>query len=470
MSTNTPPTSDTIRAGCYLRISSDPKDKRQGVDRQRQDTTVLCEKENWTPVAFYEDNDRSASNGKERPEWERLLADVKAGKIDAIAAWDQDRGWRLMHELEDLRRFFSSLGREIKLATTGQGEIDLYSPTGVMTAQIKTAVSEHEISMMKVRMRRAARQKAERGAPQWKRAFGYATDGSRQLDSKTAPLVKLGYTSILTGASLGDICRIWNGAEAYGLKGQPWSASTVSLFLRKPRNAGLRYHNGLFVCQGDWPALVAEPLWRSVQAVLDDPRRKPGRKSVQKHLLTGVLFCGRCEDQWLSGHVNIHGATVYVCKHCRGVAIKAADVEPLMFQIVAERLSRSDAVDLLKAEIDPAEAEAIRTELNTLYGDRELIGVERGQRLLTGQQAFVATALINDDIAKLERKQQDAERLAVFEGLPLGKPEVAGKLRRLSPDRYRAVVAVLMKPTVAHVGRGAHNRVFNKKRLHPNWN
>src|SRR5581483_5403356 len=162
---------DKVRAGCYLRISSDPKDKRAGIQRQREDTTALCEVKGWTPVDFYPDNDRSASNGKARPQWDRLLADIKAGKVDAIAAWDQDRGWRMMHELEELRRFFTSLGRRVPLATTGQGDVDLYSPTGVLTAQNKTAVSEHEIAMMKVRMRRAARQKAESGRPQWKRAF-----------------------------------------------------------------------------------------------------------------------------------------------------------------------------------------------------------------------------------------------------------------------------------------------------------
>ena len=54
------------------------------------------------------------------------------------------------------------LDREVLLATTGQGDIDLYSPTGVLTAQIKTAVSEHEIAMMKVRHapRRAAARRA----------------------------------------------------------------------------------------------------------------------------------------------------------------------------------------------------------------------------------------------------------------------------------------------------------------------
>jgi len=140
-----------LRAGCYCRISSDPNDEREGVDRQREDTTTLCEVKGWKPAGFYIDNDKSASNGKKLPEWDRLLGDLKAGKIDAIAAWDQDRNWRMMHELEDLRKFFAALGRPIKLATTGQGEIDLFSPTGVMMAQIKTAVSEHEIAMMKVR-------------------------------------------------------------------------------------------------------------------------------------------------------------------------------------------------------------------------------------------------------------------------------------------------------------------------------
>ena len=51
--------------------------------------------------------------------------------------------------------------RGILLATSNNGDIDLSTPSGVLTATIKTAVSEHEISMMKIRMRRAARQKAE---------------------------------------------------------------------------------------------------------------------------------------------------------------------------------------------------------------------------------------------------------------------------------------------------------------------
>jgi DNA invertase Pin-like site-specific DNA recombinase len=467
-------TNDLVRAGCYCRISSDPNDKREGVDRQRQDTTALCEVKCWTPAGFYVDNDRSASNGKDRAEWDRLLADIKADKIDAIAAWDQDRGWRMMHELEELRRFFTKLGREIKLATTGQGDIDLYSPTGVLTAQIKTAVSEHEVAMMKVRMRRAARAKAEKGKPQWKQAFGYLPDtrrkedddGTRQVNKDQAKLVRKAYKAVLAGKSLADICTMWNDAGAYTLNGKPWTPPQMSNFLRKPRNAGLRAHNGEIVGQGTWPALVDERTWRAVQSVLNTPSRAPGRKTVTRHLLTGLLGCGKCGG-YLSGmRTPDNTRIVYSCKACRGVSIRAEHVEPMVYGLVIERLAQPDAKDLLKAEIhDAAEAEAIRTELNTLYQELTNIGVERGQRLLTGQQAKIATDLINEDIAKLERRQQSQERLRVFDGLNLGTPDVEIGIRALNPDRFRAVVNVLMTLTVQPVGRGHR---LNGDRFDPN--
>ena len=111
---------------------------------------------------------------------------------------------------------------------------------------------------------------------------------------------------------------------------------------------------------------------------------------------------------------------------------------------MAGRLAKPDAVDLLKAELhDEAEAEALRTELNTLFAELDNIGVERADGLLTGGQAKIATDRINEKLASIERRQHDQERLRVFDGLPLGKPEVADALASLSPDRFRAVLDVL---------------------------
>jgi DNA invertase Pin-like site-specific DNA recombinase len=469
MQTTTP----QVRAGCYLRISSDPNDKRAGVDRQREDTALMAEVQGWAVAGYYQDNDRSASNGGAREHWERLLADVAAGKIGAIVVWNQDRGWRKMADLESLRPQLEPRG--VLLATTNIGVIDFRNADDVFRAQVSTAMSEMEIAKMKVRMRRAGMQRADRGIPKWKRAFGYLLD-TYQPDPVTAPLVGEAYRSILAGASLNDICRLFNDAGAFGLNGQPWTASTVSLFLRAPRNAGLRSYDGQIVGKGNWPALVTEKTWKSVQAKISAPSRKPGKKSVQRHLLTGVLQCGnpsskktgeRCGG-YLSGYKTAKGAHAYSCKSCRGVAVRADDVEELLYKLVGGRLARTDAVDLLKAEIhDEAEAEAIRTQLAALHEDRRQIGVDRGKRLLDGEQAKIASDIINDDIAALERKQDDQEKVAVLSGIPLGKPEAREAVLELSPDRFRAVVAKLLTATVMPVGKGNHT--FAPERVVVAW-
>jgi DNA invertase Pin-like site-specific DNA recombinase len=428
----------------------------------------------WTPVGFYEDNDKSASNGQGRPQWERLLTDVTAGRLDAIVVWNQDRGWRKMADLESLRPVLEPHG--VLLATTNIGVIDFRNADDVFRAQVSTAMSEMEVAKMKVRMRRAARQKAEQGRPQWRKAFGYLGD-TYQPDPITAPLVAQAYAAILAGSSLNDICRLFNGAQAYGLNGRPWTPTTVSLFLRKARNAGLRSHNGEIVGKGTWPGLVEESTWKAAQAVFNAPGRAPGRKSVRQHPLTGVMLCGKPDcDGYLAGNWQMQKhrggprahAICYRCKKCNGVSIRAEHVEPLLHGIVGGRLAMPDAVDLLKADPhDEAEAEAIRVELNALRTELRNIGVERGRRLLTGEQAKIATDLINDEIAKLERRQHDQERLRIFEGIPLGTPEAVDAVKRLSDDRFRAVIDVLATVTVTPVGKSG--RVFDPERVDFHW-
>ena len=108
-------------------------------------------------------------------------------------------------------------------------------------------------------------------------AFGYLGD-TRQLDPQTAPLVKQAYADVLAGASLSGICRQWNADGVRTLTGKPWTAETLTKFIRKPRNAGLRAYKGEIVGKGTWPPLVDESIWRAAQAVLDAPGRAPDAK------------------------------------------------------------------------------------------------------------------------------------------------------------------------------------------------
>ena len=110
------------------------------------------------------------------------------------------------------------------LATTNIGVIDFRNADDVFRAQVSTAMSEMEVAKMRVRQRRAARQRAERGLAKWKYAFGYLTgehaadcppnckDHHHRADAATAPLVKEAYAPLLAGSSLGEIARMFNAA------------------------------------------------------------------------------------------------------------------------------------------------------------------------------------------------------------------------------------------------------------------
>lgn len=458
-----------MKAAVYLRISEDRSGEQLGVARQRQDCEQLCRSKGWSPVEYI-DNDTSATSGKRRPAYEQMLGDIRDGVIGAVVAWDLDRLHRRPVELEA----FMALADEKHLAlATVSGDVDLSTAQGRLVARLKGSVAAHEGEHRKARQLRATRQLAEAGVPNWSKAFGF--DDDRQPDPKTAPLVKQAYADVLAGVSLSAICRQWNTAGVTTTTGKTWVASALSKFLRKPRNAGMRtYRNTLYgpvdrdsvVGKGSWPPLVDESTFWAVQSVLDAPGRAK-HKAVRRHLLTGLARCGKCGNT-LSGHHTSDKRIVYVCKTCHGVSILAANIEPIVYNIAAGRLAKPDAVDLLRKELhDHAEAEALRVEANSLRARLDSLAVEFADGELTASQLRVATARMQEKLTAVEHRQHDQERLRVFDGIPLGTPEVADAVTRLAPDRFRAIIDVLMTVTVAPVGKSG--KVFNPERVQVNW-
>ena len=78
--------SPAVKAGVYTRISSDPSGQRAGVDRQRTACEAHCLPRGWEVVEVFCDNDASAYGRKPRRAYERMLAAVESGSIDAIVA------------------------------------------------------------------------------------------------------------------------------------------------------------------------------------------------------------------------------------------------------------------------------------------------------------------------------------------------------------------------------------------------
>jgi hypothetical protein len=171
----------------------------------------------------------------------------------------------------------------------------------VLTAQVKMAASEHEIAMMRVRMRRIGKQRADQGEPKWRKAFGYqlvagpkdSDDGTRDIDQRVGKLVLDVYRPILAEPKITVIACEWTQFGNYGPNGKSWIASSLSWFLRDSRHTGqLEYRGGIIGHETCRP-LEDELTWRAAQSVLKAPGRAPGRKSVRRRLLT---WCSDAES------------------------------------------------------------------------------------------------------------------------------------------------------------------------------
>ncbi len=465
-------------AAVYLRISDDRTGQQLGVTRQREDCEKLCADKGWTPVE-YKDNDMSAASGKKRPAYERMLSDIRDGRIGAVVAWDLDRLHRRPIELEAFMALADE--KQIKLATVS-GDVDLSTAQGRLIARLKGSVAAHESEHKLARQLRAARQKAEQGRPQWTYAFGYIGD-THAPDPKIGRLMTKVLRLLLSGGSLNDACKILNDAGAYRqwvrrpvdpvtgerktvVEYREWAPAPLGLLLRKPYLAGLREHNGEIVGRGTWAPLVDEDLWRSLQDLLQ--QRNVKRRPVRRHLLSGVLRCGNCKEWHLTAQHTDKGTIQYNCRKCFKCGIAEHCLKPVVLGLVGGRLAKPDAADLLRGqEHDSAEAEEIRQKVAVLTTRLDEIAAERGEGLLTGRQALVASQVVQRQLDAIEAQRRDQDKVRVFDGIRLGTPDAIKDVENLTPDRLRAVIDVLMVITIAPANKSGN--VFNPDRVKVKW-
>jgi site-specific DNA recombinase len=121
-----------VRVAVYCRISQDGEGQGLGVARQEADCRRLAERRGWDVVEVYVDNDLSAYSGKARPGYQRLLADIEAGKVEAVVAWHPDRLHRSPVELEAFIDLVERSG--VGVETVQAGRVDLATPAGRMNA------------------------------------------------------------------------------------------------------------------------------------------------------------------------------------------------------------------------------------------------------------------------------------------------------------------------------------------------
>src|SRR6478672_3891347 len=156
----------------YLRISR--TDDRQGVERQLEDCQDQLELMGADPdgIVLYDENNTSATKGLDkRPEYLRMMADAKAGRITGFMVFLQDRAWRDTDELSAFLKLAKAKG--LRFATSSTGEANLNDPHTIANLKSNTVTAELEVALAGRRVARASRQRARKGKAHGRAPFGW---------------------------------------------------------------------------------------------------------------------------------------------------------------------------------------------------------------------------------------------------------------------------------------------------------
>ncbi len=392
----TPKDNAAPRAAVYARISLDRKEEA-GVKRQEKACRDLAAARGYAVTGVYVDNSISAYSGATRPEYQRLLRDIKAGLIDKVLVWHQDRLHRRLAELSEYIDVVTAHG--VDTETVNGGAIDLSGATGIMLAQIIGAVSEQESRHKAERIKAAYEQMNLNGMPygSGRRTFGYVADRTA-LNEPEAEALRHVAGLVVNGGSLYGAAN-WLTAHGFTTTaGKKFYGGAVRDLLLNPRLAGYATHNTLnhegkrvksnrkIVGRAQWPAIFTEKEHEQLKAVLTNPARTKnrGRGHKPEHLGSGIFRCG-CDTcladpddarvlyvRWRKETKYNYKRRIYYAKvneqlRGKGHASRLADpVEEYVTAAVLARLSRPDITTAIAAAEDTGTATRLTAERTEL--------------------------------------------------------------------------------------------------------
>ena len=355
-----------------------------------------------------------------RPGYEALLADIKAGKIDALIVQHLDRLTRQARENVALVDAFEAANLYSIESINGM-RIDLRTADGQKYFRDIGSAAQYESHRKAERLQDKHRRLAEEGMfSGGRRPYGYviipreerAEDGAAlAICPEEAKLIREAAKRILEGETLRGLCRSMNERGAKTSTGRPWHPYFLRYLLLSPTIAGLRrFRKQPTIVRAKWPAIIDDLTHHRLNQLLLDPARRQGGSKSRVYILSGYAYCGQCGAR-LKTHQN-NGKRAYVCSNQPdrpGCGKLAALAEPIEEYVLKDALLMANHENGHQPDAERVKElltakEAAEEELKELARDRY-------NRKVIGDLEFQAAR--EDPLQRIKNISQELDRVKV---------------------------------------------------------
>ncbi|HEV7206147.1 MAG TPA: recombinase family protein, partial [Jatrophihabitans sp.] len=359
-----------MRALIYARISPASADKNAPkTANQVADCDALATKCGYRVTGVFVDDNLSASTGKTRPDFERLLEAVRAGNADIVLATEEERFARNMGDKERLQ--LACIASGATWHTLRDGQVDPADAAGEFMGTMRAAVGRMESRRKAERQINANAHRRANGERymQGPRIFGWMDDKST-LEKSEADLIKAGTKMILEGSTIYRVCMMFRDSGVKPIRAQAWQTVAVQNMLCRWTNAGVMSYKDVpdFGVTTDWQPIVSRKDLEAVRTIL---KRKGLARNRAQSLATGIAKCV-CGATVVGSGAN--GKKFYVCTAQRAGTKNGGLHSSILFNLLDEKITE----EICQAYLE--EPEAVTDDSSELAGlyDR-LHGLQKQQ-------------------------------------------------------------------------------------------
>ncbi len=376
-------TDKKILCAIYTRVSTAEglAQEFSSLDNQREsaESYIQSQKsEGWVACSERYDDGGFTGANTERPALQRLVDDIKEGKINCVVVYKVDRLSRSLLDFSQLLQFFDE--NQVTFVSVTQ-HFNTNTSMGRLTLNILLSFAqfEREIISERTRDKMAAAKKKGRfigGRP----GLGYGIDPKTHklvLNPAEAKIVKEIFYLYLEKQSLLEVaktlneknCKTKQFTSSKGRKfgGIAFTNCGVQLIIKNVLYTGkVKYHNELY--DGQHEAIVTMEDFKKAQAVLDNNRRewRSPKKETINGLLNGLLRCKACSSAMFAIYTKKKGCKYhyYICANaqkrgyeaCPTRLLNAEHTENKVVELIRQVLNDDGSLrNILKAvnESDP---------------------------------------------------------------------------------------------------------------------
>ena len=448
----------------YSRYSSD-RQKESSVEAQQAEIDAWAAAHHVVIIERYVDR---AVSGKtdERPDFQRLLSDLKRRRVDFVLVHKTDRFARNRYDAAIYQRVIRERGARLICVAQDFGD----GPESVILEALMQGMAEYYSLNLATEVIKGRKVIISKGKhPGGTYPFGYGPDGQGgyAIVELEAYYIRRLYQAVIDGTPpYTHIIAEMREAGIRGRRGRFLSPGNVSSMLKLPIYAGIyeaRAGDAASRIENNHPAIVSKEVYEEAVRIME-ARKNVGRKPRNAYLCTGLVRCGIC-GAVVYGHTS-HKAgkeyATYVCsKSCGLRSIRADELDQAARDYVAALLAPEVRAQLTAALSAYMDAQREQTRLRVPSAKREISKLQ-GQ-IDAIMENMAAGVLPPTVLARMGRQITDLEsQIEVLQAMITEPPQLPPSM----VEQYFDHAAHLSADTDFDVARATLSRFISSIAIH----